>query len=42
MIAVGPDHSAPATMSPVQPWTTNSPSSGMMRKIPPATAPQSE
>ncbi len=30
MIAVGPDHSAPATMSPVQPWTTNSPSSGMM------------
>ena len=32
MIPVGPDHSTPATMSPVQPWTTNTPSSVMMRK----------
>ena len=32
MIPVGPDHSTPATISPVQPWTTNTPSSVMMRK----------
>ena len=32
MIPVGPDLSTPATMSPVQPWTTNTPSSVMIRK----------
>ena len=32
MIPVGPDLSTPATMSPVQPWTTNTPNSVTMRK----------
>ena len=32
MIPVGPDLSTPAAMSPVQPWTTNTPSSVMMPK----------
>ena len=32
MIPVGPDLSTPAAMSPVHPWTTNTPSSVMMPK----------
>ena len=31
MVPVGPDLSTPAAMSPVHPWTTNTPSSVMMR-----------
>ena len=42
MIPVGPDHSTPAAMSSVKPWTTNIPRSVTMRKIAPATAPESE
>ena len=42
MIPGRPDHSTPAAMSPVQPWTTNTPSAVMMRKIAAATAPYSE
>ena len=41
-LAVSQYFTGPVSRSASQPWTTNSPSSGMMRKIPPATAPQSE
>jgi len=39
MIPIGSDHSRPAAMSPLQPWTTNTRSSVMIRKIAAATGP---
>ena len=39
MIPVGPAHSTSAATSPVQPWTTSTPSSVTMRKTAAATAP---
>ena len=43
MISIGSDHSRPAAVSaPLQPWTTNTLSSVMMRKIAATTGPYSE
>ena len=39
MIPDGPNYTTPAAMSPLSALTTNTPSSVMMRKIAPATAP---